>query len=170
MIKVKWINRFKELSNQEYGFGNEAMAAHFAELAELAERRQEMKCSVCQGKGTVLGYDAVHEPFVRHCPECDGFGSITKMLESPPKVNLEARVVRKIEKHGLQPVYLMNDDTFRIYCPLDAPIPIPHESGIKHFTHGRIQQKTDEEISQAASYLVSASGVQYFHEDGTPHS
>ena len=101
----------------------------------------------------------------RFCPQCDGWGSVAVMIENPPRFNPVAKVIKKIQDPGLQPVLIMDDGTFRIY----SPVPSPRDPEKEHFAVGLVLDKTDDEIQTSACYLLGGSGVQSFHKDGTPH-
>jgi len=101
----------------------------------------------------------------RFCPQCDGWGNVAVMLENPPKFNPSAKVIKKIEQPPYLPVLIMDDGTFKAYHSVRSPKDPERE----HFVVGLVLDKTDDEIQYSASYLLSGGGVQFFHEDGTPH-
>jgi len=115
-----------------------------------------MDCLLCNGTGFYRE---------RYCSRCDGWGNLAAMLENPPKVNPLAKAIRRIEKPTYPPVLIMDDRTFRVYHPVRSP----KDPTRKHLVTGLVLDKTDEEIRAGAAYLLSGSGVQSFHEDGTPH-
>ena len=60
---------------------------------------------------------------------------------------------------------IMSDGTFRVYSAVDSS----KDPGVEHFAVGIATGKTDDEIILEMSHLLCGSGVQFYHEDGTPH-
>lgn len=85
------------------------------------------------------------------------------MAEEKARFDVNAKVVGII--HGNHKKVKMSDGTFRAYYPFY----LKGEAGVEHFSVGEIGEKTDDEILLEMSELLCGSGVQFYHEDGTPH-